>query len=50
MQDPVADEDAEDGEQQQHDEAHKQHAPTGSEVILALWGRGKRQEVGNNEL
>lgn len=36
MQDLVADEDAEDGEEQQDDQAHKQHAPTGSKVILAL--------------
>lgn len=36
MQDLVADEDAEDGEEQQDDQAHKQHAPTRSEVILAL--------------
>ena len=47
MQDPVADEDAEDGEEQQHDQAHEQHAPTGSEVILALLGRRKDKMEGN---
>lgn len=36
MQNPVADEDAEDGEQQQDDETHEEHSPAGSEVILAL--------------
>lgn len=36
MQDLVADEDAQDGEEQQHDQTHEQHAPTGSKVILAL--------------
>lgn len=36
VQDLVANEEAEDGEEQQHDQAHKQHAPAGSEVILAL--------------
>lgn len=36
VQDPVTDEDAEDGEEQQDDQAHKQHAPAGSEVVLAL--------------
>lgn len=36
VQDLVADEDAEDGEEQQDDEAHEEHAPAGSEVILAL--------------
>lgn len=50
VQDPVADKDAEDGEEQQDDQAHKQHAPTGSEVILALWWRRKRHEVGIYEL
>lgn len=37
MQDLVTDKDAEDGEDKQHDQAHKQHAPAGSEVILGLW-------------
>lgn len=36
VQDPVTDEDAEDGEEQQDDQTHEQHAPAGSEVILAL--------------
>lgn len=36
VQDLVTDEDAEDGEEQQHDQTHKQHSPAGSEVILAL--------------
>ena len=54
MEYPVADEDAEDGEQQQDDEADEQHAPAGSEVVLALqsgWknsknkiSRGKRRD------
>lgn len=51
VQDPVAEEDAENGEEQQHDEAHEQHASTGSEVVLALWWRrGKKQDVGKYEL
>lgn len=45
VQDPMADEDAQDGEEQQHDQANKQHAPTGSEVIFALW----RQDVRKHE-
>lgn len=36
VQDPVTDEDAEDGEEQQDDQTHKEHAPAGSEVVLAL--------------
>lgn len=36
VQDLVTDEDAEDGEEQQDDQTHKQHSPAGSEVILAL--------------
>lgn len=42
MQDPVTDEDAENGEEQQHNQAHEQHPPTGSEVILALWEKKKK--------
>lgn len=47
VQDLVTDEDAEEGEEQQHDQAHKQHAPTGSEVILALWWRRKGKWLEN---
>lgn len=36
VQDLVTDKDAEDGEEEEHNEAHKQHPPAGSEVILAL--------------
>lgn len=46
VQDLVTDEDAEDGEEQQDDQAHKQHSPAGSEVILALqWERQGEAEL-----
>lgn len=45
MQDPVTDEDAENGEEQQHNQAHEQHPPTGSEVILALWEKKKKNSL-----
>lgn len=43
VQDLVTDKDAKDGEKEEHDEAHKQHTPAGSEVILALED-GKRED------
>lgn len=45
VQDPVTDEDAENGEEQQHNQAHEQHPPTGSEVILALWEKKKKNSL-----
>lgn len=36
VQDLVTDKNAEDAEKCQDDQAHKQHTPTGSEVIFAL--------------
>lgn len=37
----MTDEDAEDGEEQEDDQTHKEHAPAGSEVILALQREGQ---------
>lgn len=37
MHDLVANENAEDGEDHQHNKAHKQHATTGGEVVLGLF-------------
>lgn len=38
VQDLVANKYAEDGEKEEHDEAHEEHTSAGSEVILALEG------------
>lgn len=45
MQDVVADEDAEDPEEEEDDHTHKQDSGTGSEVIFGLCGFAKNKQT-----
>ena len=49
VQDLVADEHAEEGEEDQHDQAHKQNATAGSEVILGLCGSNGEGDGGREK-